>query len=117
VAASEPSEAVAAALQLIHSLPQYGLARAVAVHVAAPDDAGGFSLRLAGSPARILLGREDFESKLRELAQLLAADLPGVEQAMEIDLRFAGQAVLRNELAQTGSAKAAVARGRAAPSI
>ena len=89
--------------------------RASIFHVIA-EDRTGFSLRFAGSPLRVVLGREDLDSKLRELARLLAADMPEVDDATELDLRFAGQAVLRNEPPRIGAAKAAAARGRAAPS-
>ena len=71
---------------------------------------------LAQEPA-VVLGREDLDSKLRELARLLAADVPEIGDAAEIDLRFADQAVLRKESPPEEAAKAAAARGRATPSI
>ena len=112
----EANEGIAAALQLASDLAAHGLAEPVEIFVAAEEDQTGFSLRLAGLPARIILGREDLDSKLRELARLLAADVPGLGDAAELDLRFAGQAVLRDARPRKGAAQAAKGRGRAASS-
>ena len=113
----EPNEDIARAVQLARDLPRFGLAQPVLVSIAAEGDRRGFTLRLAGLRARIVLGREDFDSKLRELVRLLAADVPETGDATELDLRFADQAVLRNEPPPEGAAQAAAARGRAMPSI
>jgi hypothetical protein len=112
----EPNDGLVAALRLAGELAAHGLAEPVEIFVSAEDDHAGFSLRLAGLPARIILGREDLDSKLRELARLLAADVPGIGDAAELDLRFAGQAVLRNAQPRKGAAQAAKPRGRAASS-
>ena len=117
VAPLEPNEDVARAVQLARDLPRFGLAQPVMVSIAAESDRRGFTLRLAGLRARIVLGREDFDAKLRELARLLAADVPEIGIATELDLRFADQAVLRNEPPPEGAEQAAAARGRATPSI
>jgi cell division septal protein FtsQ len=117
VAPFEPNEDIARALQLARDLPLFGLAPPVLVSIAAKDDRRGFTLRLAGLRARIVLGREELDSKLRELARLLAADVPEIGDAAELDLRFADQAVLRKESPSEEAAKAAAARGRATPSI
>jgi len=117
VAPLEPNEDVARALQLARDLPRFGLAKPVLVSIAAESDRRGFTLRLAGLRAGIVLGRENLDEKLRELARLLATDVPEIGTATELDLRFADQAVLRNEPPPEGAAQAAAARGRAAPSI
>jgi cell division septal protein FtsQ len=117
VAPLEPNEEVARAVQLARDLPRFGLAQPVMVSIAAENDRRGFTLRLPGLRARIVLGREDFDAKLRELARLLAADVPEIGIATELDLRFADQAVLRNEPPPEGAEQAAAARGRATPSI
>jgi cell division septal protein FtsQ len=117
VAPLEPNEDIARAVQLARDLPRFGLAQPVLISVAAKDDRRGFTLRLAGLRARIVLGREDLDAKLRELVQLLAADMPEIGIATELDLRFADQAVLRNEPPPEGAAQEAAARGRATPSI
>jgi cell division protein FtsQ len=117
VAQLEPNEDVARAVQLARDLPRFGLAQPVLVSIAAEGDRSGFTLQLAGLRARVVLGRDDLDAKLRELARLLAADLPEVGSATELDLRFADQAVLRNEPLPEGGAKAVAARGRAVPPI
>jgi len=117
VAPLEPNEDIARAVQLSRDLPGFGLAQPVLISIAAEDDRRGFTLRLPGLRARIVLGREDLDAKLRELARLLAANVPEIGIATELDLRFADQAVLRNEPPPEGAAQAAAARGRAMPSI
>jgi len=117
VAQLEPNEDVARAVRLARDLPRFGLAQPVLVSIGEEGDHSGFTLQLAGLRARVVLGREDLETKLRELARLLAADVPEVGSATELDLRFADQAVLRNEPLPEGAAQAAAARGRAAAPI
>jgi cell division septal protein FtsQ len=116
VAELAPNEAVARAARLARDLPRFGLAAPALISVAAEDDPAGFALTLPGLSTRIVLGREDLDEKLRELAQLLAADLPGLTDATEIDLRFADQAILRSEPLPEGAAQAAATRGHAPPS-
>jgi cell division septal protein FtsQ len=117
VAPLTPNEDVAQAVRLARDLPRFGLAQPVLISIAAESDRRGFTLELPGLRARVVLGREDLDAKLRELARLLAADVPEIGGATELDLRFADQAVLRNEPPPEGAAQAAAARGRAAPSI
>jgi len=112
-----PNEDIAQAVRLAHGLLRFGLTRPVEISIAAEEDPTGFSLRLTGLSPRIILGREDLDAKLRELARLLAAEVPEIAEVTEIDLRFADQAVLRNEPLPEGAAAAAAARGRATPSI
>jgi len=113
VAPFEPNERVARALQLASELARRGLGEPVEIFVAAEDDRTGFSLRLADLPARVIFGTEDLDSKLRELARVLSSDVPGLGEAAELDLRFAGQAVLRDAPPRKGAAQAATTRGRA----
>jgi cell division septal protein FtsQ len=117
VAPNEPNPTLAAAVQLAHRLPHFGLTQTAEIAIAEADDPRGFTLRLDGLPTRIVLGREDLDAKLRKLARLLAADVPEVDGGTELDRRFADQAVLRNEPPPEGAAQAAASRGRAAPSI
>jgi len=93
----EPHAEIARAIQLARDLPGFGLSPATEIALAGANDPTGLTLRLEGVSARVVLGRDDFDSKLKELARLLAAGLPDVAEAREIDLRFADQAVLRNE--------------------
>jgi hypothetical protein len=51
-----------------------------------------------------VLGHDDLDSKLKELARLLTVAVPEVGESGEIDLRFAGQAVLRDTPALEGTA-------------
>lgn len=73
------------------------------------------SLRLARPRARVLLGGDDLDAKLKRLARLLAADLPEVAAASAIDLRFGERTVLRSDASWMGDAEAE-ARGSAPPS-
>jgi cell division septal protein FtsQ len=95
-APAQPHAEIASAIRLARALPDLGLGPAVEITLAAADDPAGLSLRLEGVSALVLLGRDDLDSKLRELARLLTAGVPEVAEASEIDLRFAEQAVLRN---------------------
>jgi hypothetical protein len=60
------------------------------------------ALRLAGVPARIVLGAGDPTPKLARLVQTLAAH-PSAHDAREIDLRFAEQVVIRPIVPDPGS--------------
>ena len=92
----EPHAEIARAIRLARDLPGFGLSPAVEISLASTNDPAGLTLRLEGVAPRVVLGRDDFDSKLKELARLLAAGVPDVAEAGEIDLRFADQAVLRN---------------------
>jgi cell division septal protein FtsQ len=108
---------VAQALDLVDELMRLEMPRPVEVEVAADDDPAGLAVTLSGVDPRIVLGREDFERKLRNLARLLAGGPEGLAGATELDLRFARQAVLRNEPLPEEAAQAAAVRGDALPSI
>ncbi len=116
VALGEPDLRLAAALELAYRLPEHGLAVPREVQLAAADDPEGFSLRLPGLAGRVVLGRDAPEARLRDLAELLAADLPELASAPIVDLRFADRAVLGGGPSQGGAAQAASARGSAAAS-
>lgn len=111
VARGEASEALAQAVRLSERLPGLGLARPEEVGVAAEDDPTGYSLRLPGLAPRVLLGREDLDARLSELASLMQSQSGELAHSTELDLRFAGQAVLRSERRPKGAAQAASARG------
>jgi hypothetical protein len=101
----EPDAEIARAIRIAHDLPALGLGPAIEIRLAAPEDPTGITLRLEGVSPRIVLGRDDLDSKLKELARLLTAGVPEVSQADELDLRFADQAVLRNESLPEGAAQ------------
>ncbi len=114
--AGEATAEFAGAATLAHRLPHFGLALPTQVAITAPGDPEGFSLQLAGLPARFVLGRDALDDRLATLARLLARSLPEVVSAASVDLRFADHAVLRKRASPKGGAQAATTRGRAAPS-
>lgn len=87
-----------------------GLARAVAaagfsgieIALDGEDPNAVPALRVAGVPARIVLGASDPAPKLARLVRLLASE-PAAAEAREIDLRFAEQVVLRPVAPDPGS--------------
>ena len=97
----------AGAANLAHRLPHFGLAVPAQVAITAADDPEGFSLRLAGLPARFVVGRNALDDRLTTLARLLATSLPEVVNAASVDLRFADQVVLRKRASSKGEAQAA----------
>ncbi len=111
-----PDPRLIAALELAYRLPELGLALPSEVRVAADGDPEGLSLRLPGLAARIVLGREDREARLADLARLLSAGLPEVGSAESLDLRIADRVVLRSPPSPGGAAQAAPTRGDAAAS-
>jgi hypothetical protein len=78
---------------LAGALARHGLAvREVQV---ARSEASELPVLVLASGARALLGAGDHETKLARLGALLAARLPEVAAAREIDLRFGDRMVLR----------------------
>lgn len=67
-------------------------------------------LRLAGVAPRVLLGDGALEPQLERLTRVLA-DVPASRAAAEIDLRFAGQVVLRPPAPEPGTGHEAPAAG------
>ena len=116
VVQGEPSEPLAEAVRLAERLPALGLESPTEVSIAAADDPVGFALRLPSLPPRVVLGREDLDARLSQLAMLLESESDELAGTTELDLRFAGQAVLRSGQRPKGAAQAAAARGRARPS-
>lgn len=102
----------AQAISLAERLPAYGIDTQATILVSAADDPEGFSLKLPGVPARIVLGPEP-ESRLAPLAELVAKRPDAVAMATDIDLRFANQVVLRTAPVRDGSVHNAATRGRA----
>jgi hypothetical protein len=110
----EPDALRVEAARLPERMQQLGLAAPDEVRVAAPGDPEGVSLRLPGLAGVVVLGRESFDARLRDLARLIESQPEATARAARIDLRFADQAVLRSEAAREGS-QAAVLRGGGAP--
>ena len=109
------SEVLAQAVALERALARDGFAAPVAIELPAPGDPRGLALRLAETPARVLLGADGLDEKLGRLARLLQARLPETAAAGTIDLRFADQAVLRSPASSEGTPRPAAAPGWAPP--
>lgn len=96
-----PDPRLAAGVALARAVERAGFARPeIELDGARPDASEGAAapalpvLRLAGVAPRVLLGDGDLELQLERLTRVLA-DVPASRAAAEIDLRFAGQVVLR----------------------
>jgi hypothetical protein len=95
-----PDPRLAAGVALVRAVERAGFARPEIELDARLDASGGTAapalpvLRLAGVTPRVLLGDGDLELQLERLTRVLA-DVPASRAAAEIDLRFAGQVVLR----------------------
>jgi cell division septal protein FtsQ len=109
-------ERLARAIALAYQLPEFDLPLPTELSISAHSDSEGFTLRLPGFSPRIVVGWEDFETRLAKLARLLEENLEEVGNAQSLDLRFADQAVLRGTSSPKGATKAAAARGRVASS-
>ena len=108
--ANRPDPELARALALAHRLPALGLELPRKMGLSPAGDPTGFVLFLVHPPKQVVLGRDDPEAALERLVPLLAAKLPEVAAAAQIDLRFADQAVLRAMTAPKGAATAASTR-------
>ncbi len=112
----QPDADLGRAGALARRLDGLGLPAPDSVAIAAPDDPEGLSLVLPGVQARVVLGREDLDARLGDLARLLDSGLSELEGAKRIDLRFEDQAVLDMDPSLEGAEQAAESRGDAAPS-
>jgi len=88
-----PDARLAAGVELARAVERAGFARPE-IELDGPDLRAVPVLRLAGVAPRVLLGAGDLERQLERLTRVLA-DVPASRAAAEIDLRFAGQVVLR----------------------
>lgn len=95
-----PGEAdarIADAIRLARTLPKRGLSMPREIEVGSAGDPEGLVLRLPGLDARFVLGAEDLEARVGKMVELLAKQPAEVADAASVDLRFAGQAVLRDK--------------------
>lgn len=95
---------LAEAIALARRLPARGLPAPLEVGISAADDPEGLWLRLPGLAPRVVLGRDELDARLGELAELLESDLPELAEAATLDLRFRDQAVLDQAAAPSGGA-------------
>jgi len=112
----EPNPALASAAALALRLRERGLPGPTEITISGEDDPEGFSLRLPDLTPRVVLGRDQLDSKLDALARVLAARPVELVGAEALDLRFEGQAVLRGGSLPEGATQAAAGRGHGATS-
>jgi hypothetical protein len=83
----------------LEALAAHGIPAPAQLALSDPDPARTPALALAADAAapgaRVLLGAGERDAKLARLARLLAADLPELRAAGEIDLRFGADVILR----------------------
>jgi len=103
-----PGEAdarIAEAIRVARSLPDRGLALPREIELKGERDPEGLVLRLPGLDARFVLGDQELDARVGKLAELMAKRPAELADAVSVDLRFAGQAVLRGKEADpNGSA-------------
>jgi|GEM_PF-1618369 len=107
------NEPLAAAIELATRFPAFELPTPTEILVDDGTDAEGFVVQLPDLAPLVILGREDLDERLSNLARLLSAGRGELDGAEAIDLRFAQQAVLRMKPSSQGTAQAATARGSA----
>jgi hypothetical protein len=109
-----PDPRLAAGVALARAVERAGFARPEieldGPAVGAADARALPVLRLAGVAPRVLLGDGDLGLQLERLTRVLA-DVPASRAAAEIDLRFAGQVVLRPPAPERGTGHEAPAGG------
>jgi len=93
----QPDARLAQAIRVARSLPERGLELPEEITVGDERDPEGVVLRLPGLTPRVVLGNEELDERVGLLAELLAQRKSEVEASTQVDLRFAGQAVLRGE--------------------
>lgn len=98
IESDRPSAGLLDAIALVEEMKDERFAVLGPAELEVPDetDAEGWVLHTRSNPRRVVLGGEAWQPRLERLAMLLDAKLPEARTASEIDLRFAGQAVLRS---------------------
>jgi cell division protein FtsQ len=109
-------ELLEGAIALAYRFPDFGLPVPTQVFIAAKDNPEGFAIRLPRLRPLILLGRDDLDARLANLRVLLETKLEDFAVSEKLDLRFAGQAVLRGAPPAKRAKQAAAARGHATSS-
>lgn len=95
---NKPDPKLALGLSLAALMREINGQRVVAREIQLPSEADGLGWVLHSQtlPHTVILGEDELKPRLERLALLLASSLPATRGADEIDLRFAGQAVLRS---------------------
>ena len=107
IRACAPDPRLAAGVRLARTVESAGFAQPQ-IQLDGPDPRALPVLQLAGVAPRVLLGERELETQLAHLARVLAV-VPESRAAGEIDLRFAGQVVLRPALPEPGESDEASA--------
>ena len=100
----QPDPRLAEAIRVARSLPERGLELPTTIELGDDADPEGVVLRLPGHDARFVLGQEDLDARVEVLVELMAHRAAEVAAASQVDLRFAGQAVLQPAAESGGSA-------------
>jgi cell division protein FtsQ len=100
----EPDARIAEAIRVARSFPSRGLAMPREIALGKEADPEGLVLRLPGMEARFVMGVKDLDARVGMLAELLAKRPAEVAEAVSVDLRFLGQAILSGKNDPKGSA-------------
>jgi hypothetical protein len=111
-----PDERLERAVALAFRLLDFGLPLPTQLFISDKADPTGFALRLPQLRPLIVLGRDDLDTRLANLRVLLETKLEDFAVSEKLDLRFAGQAVLRGAPPAKRAKQAAAARGHATSS-
>ena len=113
-----PHAELAQAVRILEALEARGLPAPAEVWLSGEDPRAVPSLlltRLGGRRQRVVLGAGPLEPKLERLARILSANRPETAEADVIDVRFAGQVILRGGPSSQED-EVTDERGRASPS-
>ena len=100
----EPDARIAEAIRVARSFPSRGLTLPREIALGKETDPEGLVLKLRGMDARFVMGAKDLDARVGMLAELLAKRPAEVAEAVSVDLRFLGQAVLSGKADPKGSA-------------
>jgi hypothetical protein len=113
-----PHPELAQAVRILEALEARGLPAPQEVELSGEDPRAVPSLlltELSGRRLRVVLGGGPLEPKLERLARILSANRPETAEAEVIDVRFAGQVILRSG-PSSEEGEATDERGNASPS-
>jgi cell division septal protein FtsQ len=97
VAVMEPSETLARAVVLAERLVELGIRAPSEIAVPGENDALGYGLHFSEPDVHFVLGRNDLEGRLEDVARLFEQQADEIAGAASVDLRFEDQVVLRQE--------------------
>jgi cell division septal protein FtsQ len=96
IGATAPDDArLAEGVAWLEALAAHGIAAPAQLVLAGPEPTLALAANAPAPGARVLLGKDERDAQLARLARLLAAGLPELATAAEIDLRFGADVILR----------------------